>query len=177
MNLNITFRHVDPSAATKEYATEKIGRLKRYFDGLVDGHVVLSQEKIRHLAEVTLLANGVRLNAKDETVDFHTAIDNVVDKLERQLKRYKEKLKRHKPLRNRERRGLQETVYAYESFEEEAPRVIQTEHYTTHPLTVDEAVMEMDLTDRAFLVFTDVDEKVKVVYRREDGNYGLIDPE
>ena len=177
MNLNITFRHVDPSPATKEYAAEKIGRLKRYFDGLVEGNVVLSQEKIRHQAEVTLLANGVRLNAKDETVDFHTAIDNVVDKLERQLKRYKEKLKRHKPLRNRERRGLQETVYAYESFEEETPRVIQTEHYTTHPLTVDEAVMEMDLTDRPFLVFTDVDEKVKVVYRREDGNYGLIDPE
>ena len=78
MNLNITFRHVDPSDATKEYVNEKMGRLKRYFDGLVDGHVVLSQQKIRHLAEVTLQANGVRLNAKDETVDFHTAIDNVV---------------------------------------------------------------------------------------------------
>ena len=177
MNLNITFRHVDPSETTKSYATEKIGRLKRYFDGLVEGNVVLSQEKIRHLAEVTLQANGVRLVAKDETVDFHSAIDNVVDKLERQLKRYKEKLKRHKPLRNRERRSLQEKVYAYESFEEEAPRVIQTEHYTTHPMSVEEAVMDMDLTDRPFLVFTDVDEKVKVVYRREDGNYGLIDPE
>ena len=100
MNLNITFRHVEPSDTTKEYAAEKMGRLTRYFDGIVEGHVVLSQEKIRHLAEVTLQANGVRLNAKDETVDFHTAIDNVVDKLERQLKRYKEKLKRHKPLRN-----------------------------------------------------------------------------
>lgn len=177
MNLNITFRHVDPSEATKDYAAEKLGRLKRYFDGLVEGHVVFSQEKIRHLAEVTLHANGVSLNAKDETVDFHTAIDNVVDKLERQLKRYKEKLKRHKPLRNRERRSLQEKVYAYESFEEETPRVIQTEHYTTHPMTVDEAVMDMDLTDRAFRVFTDEDEKVKVVYRREDGNYGLIEPE
>lgn len=176
MNLNITFRHMDPSQTTKDYAIEKIGRLKRYFDGLVEGNIVFSQEKIRHQAEVTLLVNGVRINAKDETVDFHTAIDNVVDKLERQLKRFKEKLKRHKPLRNRERRGLQETVYAYESFEEEIPRVIQTEHYDTHPLSVEEAVMEMDLSDRSFLVFTDVDEKVKVLYRREDGNYGLIDP-
>ncbi len=72
---------------------------------------------------------------------------------------------------------MREQVFAYESFEEEVPRVIQTEHYTTHPMSVDEAVMEMDLTARPFLVFTAEDAKVKVVYRRDDGNYGLIDPE
>ena len=177
MNLNITFRHVEPSAALKDYAVEKVDRLKKYFDGLVEGHVVLGQEKIRHLAEVTLQANGLRINAKEENADFYSAIDNVVDKLERQLVRYKEKLKRHKPLTNRERRSLQEKVYAYESFEEATPRVIQTEHYATHPMSVDEAVMQMDLTDRAFVVFTDQDDKVKVVYRREDGHYGLIEPE
>ncbi len=178
MNLNITFRHVEPAEGLKTYTVEKVERLTKYFDGLVDGHVILDQEKIRHIAEVTLLANGTRIYAKEENADFYTAIDNVVDKLERQLKRYKEKLKRHKPLRNRERRSLQEKVYAYESFEqEEVPRVIQTDHYTTSPMTVDEAVMEMDLTARPFMVFTDEDGKVKVIYPREDGNYGLIEPE
>lgn len=178
MNLNITFRHVDPSDALKAYATEKVERLNKYFDGMVEGHVILGQEKIRHCAEVSLRANGMRVIAKEETGDFYTAIDNVVGKLERQLKRYKEKLKRHQPLSNRERRSVREQVFAYESFaEEQTPRVIQTEHYTTHPMSVDEAVMEMELTGRPFLVFTDQDAKVKVVYAREDGNYGLIEPE
>ncbi len=177
MNLNITFRHVEPTEALKSYAVEKVQRLKKYFDGLVDGHVVLDQEKIRHIAEVTLQANGVRINAKEENADFYSAIDNVVDKVERQLVRYKEKLKSHKPLSNRERRSVQEKVYAYESFAEETPRVIQTEHYTTHPMNVDEAVMQMDLTEAPFTVFTDEDGKVKVVYRRPDGHYGLIEPE
>ncbi len=177
MNLNITFRHAEPSDALKAYAVEKVERLRRYFDGLVEGHVILGQEKIRHTAEVTIQANGVRINAKDENVDFPTAIDGVVDKLERQLKRYKEKLKRHKPLSNRERRTLRERVYAYESFEEELPRIIQTDHYGADPRTVEEAVMEMDLAERSFGVFTGEDGRVKVVYRREDGHYGLIEPE
>jgi len=178
MNLNITFRHVEPSQSVKKHAAEKVERLKKYFDGEVAGHVVLGQEKIRHTAEVTIQANGVCVNAKEKNSDFFAAIDNVVDKLERQLIRYKEKLKRHKPLSNRERRSLQERVYAYESFEaEDVPRVIQTDHYASHPMSVDEAVMEMDLTDKKFLVFTGEDSQVKVVYRRDDGDYGLIEPE
>lgn len=177
MQLNITFRHVEPSEALKAYAVEKVDRLKKYFDGLVEGHVILSLEKIRHTAEVTLQANGFQVNAKEENSDFYSAVDNVAEKLERQLVRYKEKIKRHKPLTNRERRSLQEKVYAYESFVEEAPRVLQTEHYHTHPMSLDDAVMQMDLAGQAFLVFTDDDGKVKVVYRREDGHYGLIEPE
>lgn len=178
MNLNITFRHVEPSQSLKQHAREKVERLKKYFDGEVAGHVILGQEKIRHFAEVTLQANGFCVNAKEKNSDFFTAIDNVADKLERQLIRYKEKLKRHKPLTNRERRSLQERVYAYDSFEaEEVPLVIQTDHYATHPMSLDEAVMEMDLTDKKFLVFTGEDSHVKVVYRRDDGNYGLIEPE
>ncbi|WP_025321888.1 ribosome hibernation-promoting factor, HPF/YfiA family [Deferrisoma camini] len=183
MNLNITFRHAEPSDALKQYATEKVQRLHKYFDGIVDGHVVLTAEKIRHLAEVTLHANGTRIHAKEESTDFYSAVDNVVDKLERQLKRYKEKLKRHKPIRAREARAIQEQVLAFvpaegeeEGEEPTSPRVIQTEHYTSQPLSVEDAVMEMDLTDRAFLVFTDEDGQVKVLYRRDDGNYGLIEP-
>jgi putative sigma-54 modulation protein len=177
MQLSITFRHVEPNDALKNYAMEKVDRLKKYFEGLVEGHVVFGLEKIRHTAEVTLQANGTRVNGKEENADFYSAIDNVVDKLERQLVRYKEKIKRHRPLTNRERRSLQEKVYAYESLVEEVPRVIQTERYATHPMSLGEAVMELDLGDRPFLAFTDTDGRVKVVYRRPDGHYGLIEPE
>lgn len=177
MQINITFRHVEPSDGLKSYATEKVDRLTKYFDGVVEGHVVLGLEKIRHIVEVTLQANGTRVNGREENADFYSAIDNVVDKLERQLVRYKEKIKRHRPMTNRERRSLQEKVYAYESIAEEAPQVIQTERYATHPMTLEEAVMELDLAGRPFLVFTDTDNRVKVVYPRPDGHYGLIEPE
>lgn len=179
MQINITFRHVEPSDSLKEYALEKVERLKKYFDGIVEGHVILGLEKIRHVAEFTLSANSIRMNAKDESGDFHSAIDGAVSKIERQLVRHKEKLKRHKSHSSRgERRLMSEKVYSYESFAGEASgQLVQTEHYTTHPKSVDEAVMEMDLSDQAFLVFTDNDNKVKVVYKRPDGNYGLIEPE
>lgn len=178
MQINITFRHVEPSETLKAYCLEKVEKLHKYFDGIVEGHVILGLEKIRHVAEFTLSANGIRMNAKDESGDFHSAIDGAVSKIERQLVRHKEKLKRHKPHGASERRAMREQVFSYDSFAgETAPLVVQTEHYTTHPKTLDEAVMEIDLTDQAFLVFTDSDNKVKVVYRRPDGNYGLIEPE
>ena len=91
-------------------------------------------------------------------------------RIEKQIKRHKDKIKSHKPMSNRERRTLREQVYDYESFETEEPMVLQTEHYTTHHKSIDEAVMEIDLSDLPFLVFTDEDDKVKVVYRRDDGN-------
>lgn len=177
MQINITFRHVEPSDALKSYAIEKVDRLKKYFDGLVEGHVIFSQEKIRHLSEITLQGNGIRVNAKEENADFHSALDSVVDKLERQLVRYKEKIKRHKPLTNKERRSFKEKVYAYESLGEAELRVLQTDHYATQPMSLDDAVMQLDLGNRPFIVFTDADNRVKVVYRRDDGHYGLIEPE
>lgn len=178
MQINITFRHVDPSDKLKEYCLEKIERLKKYFDGIVEGHVILSQEKIRHLAEFTLSAQNIHMVAKDESSDFHSAIDGAISKIERQLTRHKEKLKGHKERNVRERRAMMERVYDYESFSSETePKVVQTEHYMTDPRSIDEAVMEIDLTDKPFLVFTDKDGAVKVVYRRPDGNYGLIEPE
>jgi putative sigma-54 modulation protein len=178
MQINITFRHVEPSDSLKNYVNEKLERLKKYFDRVVEGHVVLSQEKIRYTAEITLSTNGIRMNAKYECADFHSAIDNAISRMERQLKRHKEKIKSHKPLTNRERRTMREQIYDYGSFEtDQSPTVLKTEHYDSHHKSIDEAVMEIDLAEKDFLVFTDNDDKVKVVYKRDDGNYGLIEPE
>ncbi len=177
MHVNITFRHVEPSDALKTYIDEKLERLKKYFDRVVEGNVVLSQEKIRFTAEITLSASGIRMNAKHESPDFHSSIDSAISRIERQLKRHKEKLKRHKPHSNRERRTMREQIYDYASFENEQATVLQTEHYTSHHMSVDEAVMQIDLAEKDFLVFTDNDDKVKVVYKRDDGHYGLIEPE
>lgn len=179
MQISVTFRHMEVSNAIREYAEEKVSRAKKYIDEPIDAQVVLSvAKKIRHKAEVTLVAKGITIKGSEETDDMYAAIDAVVDKIERQLKRYREKLKAHKPLTGKERK-VNKTVFAAESIDagHPEPEIIRSDSFVVKPLAVEEAVMQMDLLDKEFLVFTDAaTEEVNVVYRRKDGNYGLIVP-
>lgn len=180
MQIAITFRHMEASEPVRAYVEEKLSRVKKYIDDPIDAQVALSVEKkIRHSVEVTLVAKGVTIKGSEETSDMYSAIDLVVDKIERQLKRYKEKLKNHKPSTER---GIeiQKDVISAESIEEGkgAPIIVRSRSFAVKPLAVEEAVMQMDLLHKDFLVFTDAkSEEINVVYRRKDGNYGLIIPQ
>ena len=180
MRINVTFRHMESSEPVRSYVEEKLMRVKKYIDEPVDAQVALSVEKkIRHKIEVTLTAKGITIKAADQTEDMYAAIDGVVDKLESQLKRYKDKIKRHKPLTGGERQ-VAKTVYAAQSIDEGHPEpiIIKTDTFNVKPMSVEEAVMQMDLLDKEFLVFTDANSSgIHVVYRRRDGNYGLIAPQ
>jgi len=181
MNISVTFRHMDVSEPVKAYAEEKVARVNKYIDEPIDAQVVLSVEKkIRHKSVVTIVAKGVTIKASAEVIDdMYAAIDDVVDKLERQLKRYKEKLKRHTTRKGRER-NITKTIFEAASVEVEdaEPQVIRSHSFSLKPMSVDEAVMQMDLLHKEFLVFSDdTTEQVTVVYRRKYGNYGLIIPE
>jgi putative sigma-54 modulation protein len=179
MQIAVTFRHMEASDPVRTYAEDKISRVKKYIDEPIDAQVVLSVEKkIRHNAEVIILAKGITIKGSEETNDMYAAIDAVVDKIERQLKRYKEKLKDHKPSAGRERR-VEKSVVAAESLEVgQTPTIIRTSSFEVKPMSVEEAVMQMDLLHKDFLVFTDDrTEELNVVYRRKDGNYGLIVPQ
>jgi len=180
MQIAVTFRHMEASESVRAYVEEKLSRVKKYIDEPVDAQVALSVEKkIRHSAEVTLVAKGVTIKGSEETADMYAAIDLVVDKIERQLKRYKEKLKGHKPSAERGRE-VQKTVISAESIDTGAgePLIIETTSFPVKPMAVEEAVMQMDLLHKEFLVFTDAkSEEINVVYRRKDGNYGLIVPQ
>ena len=179
MQISVTFRHMEVSNPIRDYAEEKISRAKKFIDEPIDAQVVLSvAKKIRHKAEVMLVAKGITIKGSEETDDMYAAIDAVVDKIERQLKRYREKLKAHKPLTGKERR-VKKTVFAAEGIDagHSDPEIIRTDSFVVKPLAVEEAVMQMDLLHKDFLVFTDAGtEEVNVVYRRKDGNYGLIVP-
>lgn len=180
MQVSVTFRHMDVSEPVKAYVEEKIARVKKYIDEPIDAQAVLSVEKkIRHKAEVTIVAKGITIKGSEETNDMYAAIDAMVDKIERQLKRYKEKLKEHKPASGRERE-VKKTVIEAASVDEGAvePVIIRSNSFQVKPMSVEEAVMQMDLLQKDFLVFTDAaTEDINVVYRRKDGNYGLIAPQ
>ena len=180
MQIAVTFRHMESSDPVRDYAEEKLDRVRRYIDEPIEVQVVLSVErKIRHLAEVTIYAKGVTIKGTEETNDMYAAIDAVTDKIERQLKRYKEKLKDHKPVSGKERQ-IQKSIFAAQSIEEGGgePSIIRTHSFPVKPMSVEEAVMQMDLLNKEFLVFTDDEsEEINVVYRRKDGNYGLIVPQ
>jgi putative sigma-54 modulation protein len=179
MQITTTFRHLDPSDALKSYAEEKLERVNKYIDEPVVAQVFMTVEKIRHCAEVTITAKGITIKASEETNDMYSAIDAVVDKIERQLRRYKERIKDHKPTSESLDRQVKKSIVAAESIDQQQePVVIRSKTFSIKPMSVDEAVMQMDLLHKDFLVFTDsVTDSINVVYRRKDGNYGLIEPQ
>lgn len=176
MQINVAFRHTDPSSALKEYAEEKISRIKKYMMEPIEADVVLRVEKFRHIAEVTIDANGIRVNGMEETDDMYSAIDMVADKIESQLKKHKDKVRDRKSTPDR---GTAHSLAAFEAMIDETSerQVITTEHLFAKPMDVDEAVMQLDLTNGEFLVFTNRhNSHINVLYRRKDGHYGLIEP-
>ncbi len=180
MQIDVTFRHMEVSEPLRAYLEDKIARVKRYIDEPIDVQASLGVEKkIRHKATLTLVAKGITIKASDETNDMYAAIDAVVDKIERQLKRYKDKIKNHKPSAGKERQ-VDKTILSGESIDEGSgePVIVRSDSFPVKPMAVEEAVMQMDLLHKDFLVFTDdATEEIRVVYRRKDGNYGLIAPQ
>ena len=96
MQYSVTFRHMEPSDNLKDYSHDKLLRLEKYLDAVIDAEVVMTVEKFRHKAEVLISSDGLKIKAEEETEDMYSAIDMVVDKLEKQIKRHREKLKTHK---------------------------------------------------------------------------------
>ncbi len=178
MNIQVTFRHMETTEALKDYAIEKVSKIKKYLDAPVEVHVVLSVEKFRHIAEVTFTINGYVVKGQEETDDMYAAIDMVMDKIERQVRRYKEKLKNKRGGSSNDRLKVKMNVVALEDEQPEAePTVIKSTNFSIKPMTVDEAIMQMNLIDNDFLVFRNAtSNEVNVIYRRKDGNYGLIEP-
>ncbi len=175
MDITVTFRHLEPTDALRDYAQEKISRIKKYVGSPADVAVILSLEKHRHQAEITLSTNGFTVNAKEVTEDMYAAIDLAVDKLERQVKKHKEKIKNHKTA---ERTARYNIVSPEPVIPPQAERIIKTERIFIKPMSLDEAIMQIDLMHNDFMVFTNArTQKVNVLYRRRDGNLGLIEPE
>jgi putative sigma-54 modulation protein len=179
MQISVTFRHLDSNEEFRDYAKEKIRRIRKYLDYPIEAQVILTVEKFRNIAEVILWVNGYTINSQEETGDMFSSIDMAVDKLERQIKKYKDKIQSYKPNADTQTQELRMNIIASESFEEDmGPRIVKTKRYFSKPMSLEEAVLQLELMNDNFLVYTDAQTKnVNVIYRRKDGDYGLIEPE
>jgi ribosomal subunit interface protein len=167
------------------YIKEKIGKLERYLDRISKVTVEVSEEQRRnegymHRAQVTLVGDhGIMLRAEQHAADLYSAIDTVHDNLQRQIQRYKDKHWRRGKLRRQGGEIVEvapETNGAVES-DEQSPRILRTKEFQVKPMYSDEAVEQMELLGHSFFVFRDAGtSQINVLYRREDGNYGLIVP-
>jgi putative sigma-54 modulation protein len=179
MQVSVTFRNMESKEIAREYVQEKIAKLKKYLDTPLEANVVLTTAKHRQIAEVNLLANRLIINAREETEDMFSAIDGVMDKLERQLLKYKEKIKRRKINSSLPESNWQMNVFSPESFEEGAsPRLIRSKRLLVQPMSVDEAALQLELLNNEFYIFTNVESKsLNIIYRMKDGHFGLIEPQ
>jgi len=171
MKLIVTGRHLDLDDDIRLYAEKKVSKAETYFDRIIEAHVLLSAEKHRRIAEITLNAKGVTFHAQEVTENIYASIDGVVEKIDTQIRRYKEKLQDRK-------HHSKELAPSVEEDSEAEPRIIKVNKFAPKPMTPDEAVMQMLLLDDDFLMFSNSQtNQVNLVYRRRDGNYGWIEPD
>lgn len=196
-HIDVVGRNLSVTEAMKDYANEKVAKIERFTDRIIDVSVTMEVQKIEHRCDIVVKAGHLTIKSHAATDNMYASIDKAVDKIQTQLTRYKKRIQDHqaKPLEVIEMsvNVLKAPIDAdlsdlNDQIEEENLRT-RERSYQPHPiiskeklplkfLTNDEAILKMELTGDAFLIFRgEVDRKIKVIYRRKDGNYGIIEPE
>lgn len=171
MQIDITFKNLDSSDALKDYATKRLSKIDKYIDRIAEAHVVFSIEKRRHKADVTLNADGTVINAVEITEDMYAAIDMVMDKLERQVKKHKQKLQGKKS----QAKSFPGEVAS--SPKKTKPRIVHEKGYFVKPMSVEEAVLQIDIVKKDFIIFQNTESnQINLIYKRQDGDLGLVEP-
>ncbi|MCS7172385.1 MAG: ribosome-associated translation inhibitor RaiA [Armatimonadetes bacterium] len=187
MNIVLTAKNVTLNEHLRQYATKKIERLARFFDHVQEAKVVLRTSRDRNqgresLVEVTVYGDGFVLRGEEAAPDFFAAVDLVSEKLERQIQKVRDRWI-HKRRLDEARRRRQEEVEAEEArraeeFPEPLPQIVRRKQLTTKPMTEEEATVQMELLGHSFFVYRDADTgHVRVLYRRRDGQLGLLEVE
>ena len=193
MQFAVTFRHMEPTEALKAYARERMDRVRKYLPDPISCHVVLSTERHNHRIDVTFqLHNGLSVAGHETTENMYSSIDLCIAKIERQVRKYKGKLEgmkarpHHVVAQSWSHSIVNETFQAVDGPGEHPPHdsagadanfeVVKTEKFHAQPLSVDAAIVQLNLLHEPFLVFRmDTNGQTAVVYKREDGSYGLIE--
>jgi len=180
MQITVTGRHFEVTDALRQHIGTKIQKIERFLYGITDVNVVLSVEKYRHSAEMTLIqANGNTLRSLEETHDMYESVDTVIDKIEKQAR----KLNRKRETSRKGRKSTKDLEVLVD--DDDIPdaghhpkKVIRTQKFAVKPMPVDEAAMQLGMSAEDFMVFLSSESnQINVMYKRKDGNYGLIEPE
>lgn len=179
LDITVTGRHITVTDSIKEYALKKIEAIGIDFPKIIGAHVILDVQKYRHRCEIVLsCANHIHIEAEEESDNMYASIDVAVDRVARQMRKYKTKIQRHRQGK-RDIVHIEEHVLSAEGLdlhEDAEPKVVHKETFEVKPMFPDEAVLQMELSPRPFLVFLNSKtEQVNVLYRRKTGNYGLIE--
>jgi putative sigma-54 modulation protein len=181
MNVNITGRQMDITPPLKSYTESKLKKLNKFMNGITDIHVTLSVEKYRQIAEINIHSRGnTYLTAVEESNDLYVSIAQAVEKIEVQAKKLQDKRIGKKRRSKRKETAGTFNVLLREEGETPgtAPRVVESSRFVIKPLSVEEAVVQIEDEGAEFLVFRNaVSDRVNVIYKRPDGNFGLIDPD
>ncbi len=153
----------------KSHVEKKVGKIGKYFDEPLSASVNLYVEHNRHIVEVTIPVNGIILRGEESSPDMYASVDMVIEKLERQIEKYKTRI-------SRKVKGAAK-VYDGPDLTIDEGKVVKSKRFTVKPMPSEEAILQMNLVGHDFYVFVNSDtDQVNVVYRRKDGNYGLLEP-
>lgn len=176
MKFEYTGRHIEVTPALRSHVEEHFNRLKHLFDGkAINAHVIIEVEKGRHRSEIVVKWRNEVLTAQTTVDDMYQSLSKTIDKIEKQALKIKNKIidKHHKA----EKIGTISATTDEVKPEPQSPRIISARRYAVKPLTEEEAIMRLNMEENQFLVYRNADnEKISVIYRRKDGNYGLIQP-
>ncbi|GBF76272.1 ribosomal subunit interface protein [Paenibacillus sp. 598K] len=182
MQYNIRGKNIPVTDALRDHVEKKLSRLDRYFEEPLNAEatVTLSVTRNRQSVEVTIPLTGLMLRAEDRNDDMYAAVDLVVDKLERQIRKHKTKLNRkfrqEGSIKSLFKDETDNSAVSVAVDEDEALEVVRTKKFTLKPMDVEEAILQMNLIGHTFFMFANVDtQEVNVVYKRGDGKYGLIE--
>lgn len=175
MQITIVGKNLEVTDALRQYAEKKVAKVEKFFEQAPLGvQIFLGLERGKHIVEVTISVDGLLLRGEEKTGDMYASIDGALDKIERQIHKYKTRI-------NRKLRGTNQVIVASPQMSEAEgaePQIVRTKRFAIKPMSVEEAVMQMDLLGHDFYVFSNAEtDEVNVVYRRKDGNFGLIEPE
>jgi putative sigma-54 modulation protein len=179
--LDIRFlgKNLKVTEGMKEHFRDKLVKLEKYASRLIESHVVLKKEKHYFEAEITLLAKNLRAFGDGRSKEnIFTAIDEAYDRVEKQLKKFREKVKRHHVKENGKNSPRKLKTREIAEDWPLAPEIVKTDDFSAKPMSPDEASMQLNLSKEEFLVFLNPkNQQVNVIYKRKDGDHGLIEPE
>lgn len=181
MRVSIIGKNIEVTPALREIIEKKISKLDKYFEPHVEARAKLTVQKNRHIFEVTIPFNGVILRGEEATDDMYKSIDIVEEKLGRQIRKQKTKLAR----RNTESlrfTGIEEVaiedMFDDEELNDNEPSIVRMKKFCANAMSSEEAILQMELLGHSFFIYDDIDEaSICVIYKRKDGNYGLLEPQ